>query len=70
MQSYARELERVTGRKLELVSLETEQGADKAKLYDISNYPAVIAVRDDGELVQLWQSELLPTINEVSGYFS
>jgi len=68
--SWARELERVTGHKLEFVSLDTQEGATKAKLHDVTNYPAVLATRDDGELVQLWQGEMLPTIAEVSGYFS
>lgn len=70
VQAYARELKRVSGHDLQLVSLETPEGADKAQLYGVTNYPAVLAVRDNGELMQLWQDEMLPTISEVSGYFS
>lgn len=67
---YARDVKRTTGHDLELVSLDSREGADQAKLYDATRYPAVLALRDDGEMLQLWQDELLPTINEVSAYFS
>ena len=67
---YARDVKRTTGHELELVSLNSREGADQAKLYDATRYPAVLALRDNGQLLQLWQDELLPTINEVSAYFS
>lgn len=67
---FSRDLNRVTGHTLELVSTETPQGADMARLYDITRYPAILAIKDDGQLLQVWQDELLPTINEVSAYFS
>ena len=65
---YLREVERVTGHKLEAVSVDTPEGADRAKLYDVVKYPAVVAVQHTGELLQLWQDEMLPTISEVSNY--
>lgn len=70
IQAYAREAERVTGHKLSLISLNTPEGADKAKLYDAVRYPAIVATKDDGQLLMLWQDEMLPTINEVAAYFS
>jgi len=70
VQSFARELKRVTGHDLDLVSLDTPDGADQARLYDVTSYPAVIASRDSGELMQVWQDEMLPTISEVSAYLA
>lgn len=70
VESFARELEHRTGHKLEMVSLDTREGADQAGLYDVTRYPAILAVKDDGQLLQLWQEDLLPTISEVSGYFN
>ena len=70
VKGFSRELARVTGHELELVSLDTPEGANKAKLYDAVRYPTIIATRDSGELIQLWQDEMLPTISEVSAYFN
>lgn len=65
---YVREAERVTGHKIETVSVDTPEGADKAKLYDVVRYPAVVATQDTGEMLQVWQDEMMPTISEVSAY--
>lgn len=67
---YARDLNRTTGHELKLVDLDTPEGADLARLYDVTRYPAIVATRQDGQLLQLWQDEFLPTINEVTAYFS
>ncbi|HEX9679272.1 MAG TPA: hypothetical protein VGA08_01515 [Candidatus Saccharimonadales bacterium] len=67
---FARELSRETGHTLDLISLDTPNGDHLARLYDVTKYPAVVATTDTGELRQLWQEEMLPTIGEVSGYFS
>jgi hypothetical protein len=65
---YQRDFKYRTGQDLELVSLDTIEGADMAKLYDVTNYPAIIAVTDDGILKQVWQGEVLPLMNDVQGY--
>jgi hypothetical protein len=65
---FIRDFHRVTGRELSPISVDTREGAQQAELYGVIRYPAVVAVRKDGELIQLWQDEMLPTINEVSGY--
>lgn len=39
-----------------------------ARLYDIVRYPAVLATRDNGEMLALWQGEQLPLMNEVAAY--
>lgn len=67
---YIREAKRVTGHDIELVSLETKEGAEKARLYDITRYPAVVATQESGEMLRVWQDELLPTISEVSAYLT
>lgn len=65
---YARDFERIKGKKIELVSLETREGADLAKLYDIVQYPAVIVSRDDSQLLKSWEGEPLPLMDEVAAY--
>ncbi len=65
---FVRDFSKRTQSEIELVSLDTAEGSDKAKLYDIVRYPAVIAVNEAGILQSLWQGEL-PLINELS-YFT
>jgi hypothetical protein len=65
---YERDYEAVTGRKLTLCDVDTVEGAAMATLYDIVSYPAVLAMTNDGSLLQMWQGEVLPMINEVNYY--
>ena len=59
---------RQTNKDLNTLSLETVEGAEMAKLYDITRYPAIVARRQDGELLKTWEGEPLPLINEISYY--
>lgn len=55
-------------RKIELVSLNTREGAALAQLYDAMSYPAILALTNDGQLLQSWGGEPLPLMNEVAYY--
>ena len=68
VETFKHELERQHGIMAELVSLESQAGADMARLYDIVQYPAVVALRDNGGLAQTWVGETLPLMNEVAAY--
>lgn len=57
-------------RKLELVSLNTRDGASTATLYDVMQYPAVLALKDDGQVLKEWEGDMLPLMNEVAYYAS
>jgi hypothetical protein len=65
---YAEEFRRFKQKKLDLVSLESVEGADLAELYGVSVYPAVLVMRDDGSLLRLWQGGQLPLMDELSYY--
>jgi hypothetical protein len=67
---FEREYTKRTGLRLSLYDLNTPSGANLAELYGITQYPAVLATADDGSLLQLWQGEVLPLINEVAYYQS
>ena len=70
IESFARDFQRryEVGRKLELVSLNTRDGASTASLYDIVAYPAVLVLGDDGSLLSLWQGMPLPLMDDVAGF--
>lgn len=68
VEDFARDYARFKGRKLELVSLETRDGAATASLYDITQYPAILALANDGSIQNVWQGLPLPTMNELDAY--
>lgn len=65
---YLRDFSRQTGRTIEEVDPDTPDGAHTCRTYDIVEYPTMIALSDDGVLLQLWRGRPLPTIDEVSYY--
>jgi len=65
---FVHDYEYRTGRKLSLYDLNTREGAAVASLYDVMQYPAVIAVANDGQLLQSWQGGSLPLMNDVMYY--
>jgi len=68
MEEYAHDFESQRGKVIELKDLETRDGSDMARLYDIVQYPSLLAVRDDGELAKVWPGPSLPLMDEVAGY--
>lgn len=68
VETYARDMERTQGMSVELVSLETRDGAAMASLYDVMQFPALMVMKDDGQMQQLWQGEQLPLMSEVAGF--
>lgn len=59
---------RQTGKTVEVLDPETKEGDSFARAYDIVEYPTIIALSDDGQLLNMWIGKSLPTINEVSFY--
>jgi hypothetical protein len=55
------------GRHIEMQSINTRDGAATASIYDIMSYPAILALADDGSVLNIWQGEL-PLMDEVAGY--
>ena len=70
IEDYARDFERQRGKPIELVSLDTVEGADMARLYGVVQYPVLMAIRDDGQLMKDWQGDHLPLMDEVAGYLN
>lgn len=68
VEEFARDLHKQKGKKVDLVSLETREGAATASLYDIVEYPAVLAIREDGQLLKNWEGAMLPLMDEVAAY--
>lgn len=72
VESFVREFQRLhdVGRKLEMLSVSSREGAATASIYDVLDYPAILALADDGSVLNLWQGQPLPLMNEVAGYIT
>jgi hypothetical protein len=55
---------------VELISLETVEGANMAELYDVVRYPAILVMTGDGKLQKFWQDQPFPLMDEVAAYSS
>lgn len=69
VEDFARDFSRSHGdARIELVSVDTRDGVSTATLYDIVQYPALLALTNDGQLLKEWQGEALPLMNELAYY--
>ncbi len=66
--NFLRDYEIRIGRKLDTVDPDTRDGADFCRLYDVVEYPSVVAITDTGILQQMWRGIPMPLISEVSYY--
>lgn len=62
------ELKRRMNVELELISMDTIEGDQLAQVYDILQFPAVVAVDSAGILHKSWVEGNLPLLNELSYY--
>ena len=60
--------QRHADRKINLISLDTLEGAEMAQLYDVVRYPAILVIANDGQLQKFWQDQPFPLMDEVASY--
>lgn len=65
---FLHDFEHQTGKTIEVTDVDSPEGAQMAGLYDTVSFPAILALSDDGSVLQQWQGEVLPRISEVSYY--
>ena len=65
---FLRDIEHRLGKAPESLSPDSPEGESLARSYDIVEYPSILAINDDGKLVQLWRGIMLPKIDDVSFY--
>jgi hypothetical protein len=66
--SYLRDFSRQTGHDIQEIDPDTRDGAEFCRVYDIVEYPTMLALSDDGQVLNTWRGSPLPTISEVSFY--
>ncbi len=67
-EEYLRDFTRRSGRELEVMDPDTAQGQAFCELYDAVEYPTLLALDDNGKLLQSWRGLPLPLFDEVAYY--
>lgn len=68
VEEFLHDFERRTARKLDTVNPESREGAEKCRTYGIVEYPSVVALSENGQVLNLWRGIPMPLIDEVSYY--
>lgn len=68
--SWLREFERRAGSRntIEIMNPDTRAGMDFCRLYDIVEYPTIIVITEDGQMIDMWRGLPLPLIDHVAKY--
>lgn len=53
---------------IEVVNIDSQEGARIAELYGVMQYPAILVLQSDGFLQKSWEGGTLPLIEEVMAY--
>jgi hypothetical protein len=56
------------GSRMEVLNYDSRDGSSTASLYDIMRQPAILALRDDGSVLKMWEGDNLPLLDEVVSY--
>ena len=73
METFVHDFEQRHGamvRKIEVLNSQSREGMATMSLYDIMQQPAILVLRDDGQLANFWAGPQLPLMDEVAAYFS
>lgn len=57
-------------KKIEHLDLNTRDGAAMASIYDVVDYPGIVAATDDGVPQEVWQGKMLPLMSDVASHFN
>ncbi len=75
MRDYTREVEEYindygkrVNKEIQTVDPESREGTDFCRVYDITEYPSVVALAQNGSVLKLWKGRPLPLMDEVSYY--
>jgi hypothetical protein cdiviTM7_02345 len=68
VREYVDDFKRQTGLKIEVMDPDSGRNDFFLRAYDIVEYPTILAIADDGRLLQIWRGRPLPLIDEVAYY--
>lgn len=68
VREFLRDFHAQTGKTLPEVDPDSPHGIELCELYDIVDYPTIVAIDDSGQYLTSWSGLPLPRISEVSYY--
>ncbi len=68
VREYVDDFEKQTGLEIEQKNPDDGRNQFFLRAYDIVEYPTILAIADDGQLLQMWHGQPLPLIDEVAYY--
>ncbi len=71
IEDYIHNFRRIYSRgNVEVQDIDSREGIALASLYDVMQYPAILAIANDGTPQKVWQGTDLPLMDEVASYAS
>lgn len=68
VETFMHDFTKQTGKALETISPDTPEGSQLCETYDLVEYPSVLAMDDNGLVLNVWRGLPMPMISEVSYY--
>jgi len=54
--------------KPDVLDVDSRDGIAMASMYDVMQFPTILAVREDGSLLKSWEGEAFPLMDEIAAY--
>lgn len=69
-EGYVADFERFhPGQTIELLNVDTPEGSNLMQIYGLMEHPAILALKSDGQVQQMWQGiDKLPLMNDLAYY--
>ena len=65
---WLNEFSKRTGKEVESIDPESIDGESFTRVYDVVEYPTILALDNEGKVLESWRGTPLPRIDEVSYY--
>jgi hypothetical protein len=56
------------GHIIEVKDPDSREASSRMSMLGVDRYPAIVVTRDDDSIVQMWQGEPLPLLDQVAAY--
>lgn len=66
--NWLEELSRKTGKEVESIDPDSMEGGSFVSIYDVVEYPTILALDNAGSVLAMWRGTPLPMIDEVAYY--
>ena len=59
---------RYPDKKMDILDIDSREGGAISSLYDVMQFPTIMALRDDGSLLKSWEGQSFPLMDEIAAY--